>query len=134
MPTIIGLEGSANKLGVGIIRDGQVLSNPRRTYNAPPGAGFQPRETAIHHRKVVLQVVREALDEAQIAPSDIDAVAYTKGPGMGAPLVSVGVVARTLAQLWKKPIVGVNHCIAHIGDLPIRIFLIFYFKGYLFFL
>ena len=115
MPTIIGLEGSANKLGVGIIRDGEVLSNPRRTYNAPPGEGFQPRETAIHHRQVVLEVVREALDEAQLTPAQIDAVAYTKGPGMGAPLVSVGVVARTLAQLWNKPIIGVNHCIGHIG-------------------
>lgn len=33
---------------------------------------------------------------------------------MGAPLVSVAVVVRTLAQLWKKPIVAVNHCIGHI--------------------
>ena len=33
---------------------------------------------------------------------------------MGAPLVSVAVVARTLAQMWKLPIIGVNHCIAHI--------------------
>lgn len=33
---------------------------------------------------------------------------------MGAPLVSVAVVVRTLSQLWKKPIVGVNHCIGHI--------------------
>ena len=33
---------------------------------------------------------------------------------MGAPLVSVAVVARTLAQMWKVPIIGVNHCIAHI--------------------
>lgn len=33
---------------------------------------------------------------------------------MGAPLVSVAVVARTVAQLWKKPIVAVNHCIGHI--------------------
>lgn len=36
------------------------------------------------------------------------------GPGMGAPLVSVAVVARTVAQLWNKPIIGVNHCIGHI--------------------
>ena len=48
--TIIGLEGSANKIGIGIVRDGEVLSNPRRTYNAPPGEGFMPRETALHHR------------------------------------------------------------------------------------
>jgi N6-L-threonylcarbamoyladenine synthase len=33
---------------------------------------------------------------------------------MGAPLVSVAVVARTLAKMWNKPIVGVNHCIGHI--------------------
>ena len=33
---------------------------------------------------------------------------------MGAPLASVAVVARTVAQLWKKPILGVNHCIGHI--------------------
>ena len=38
------------------------------------------------------------------------------GPGMGAPLVSVAVVARTVAQLWGKPLLGVNHCIGHILD------------------
>ena len=79
MPTILGLEGSANKLGIGVVRDGVVLSNPRRTYNAPPGEGFMPRETAIHHQSVVLIVLREALDEAKITPADIDAIAYTKG-------------------------------------------------------
>ena len=41
-------------------------------------------------------------------------MSYTKGPGMGAPLVSTAVVARTLAQLWNVPLVPVNHCIAHI--------------------
>ena len=79
MPTIIGMEGSANKLGIGIIRDEEVLSNPWRSYNGPPGEGFTPRETAIHHRKVILEVLREALDEAKLTPKDIDAVAYTKG-------------------------------------------------------
>lgn len=34
-----------------------------------------------------------------------------QGPGMGAPLQSVAVVARTLALLWNKPLVGVNHCV-----------------------
>jgi len=114
MPTILGLEGSANKIGVGVVSDGKILSNPRRTYNAPPGQGFLPRDTADHHRKYVLIVVSEALKEANVRSSEIDAVAFTKGPGMGAPLVSVAVVARTLAQMWKVPIIGVNHCIAHI--------------------
>jgi len=55
MPTIIGLERSANKMGIGIIRDGIVLSNPRRTYCPPPGHGFLPRDTAVHHQKVILE-------------------------------------------------------------------------------
>ena len=40
-----------------------------------------------------------------------------QGPGMGAPLVSVAVVARTVSQLWNKPIIGVNHCIGRILTL-----------------
>jgi len=56
--TVIGFEGSANKLGIGIIRDGKVLSNPRHTYITPPGEGFLPRETAQHHRKWILEVLK----------------------------------------------------------------------------
>ena len=112
----MGLEGSANKIGVGIITDGVVRSNPRRTFVPPPGHGFMPRETAQHHRSKVLEVLKEALAEAGIENpgEEIDAVAFTKGPGMGAPLLSVAVAARTVAQLWKVPLVPVNHCIGHI--------------------
>ena len=45
---------------------------------------------------------------------NVDYLVFILGPGMGAPLVSVAVVARTVAQLWKKPMVAVNHCIGHI--------------------
>lgn len=114
MVCVIGFEGSANKISVGIVRDGEVLSNPRRTYITPAGQGFLPSDTARHHRKHVLTVLREALDEAGLTPAQLDGVAYTKGPGMGAPLASVAVVARTVAQLWSLPILGVNHCIGHI--------------------
>lgn len=114
MVIAIGFEGSANKLGIGIVKDGEVLSNCRRTYITPPGEGFLPRETAQHHREKALIILQEALDEAKVKPQDIDVVCYTKGPGMGAPLVSTSVVALTVAQLWNKPVIGVNHCIGHI--------------------
>lgn len=114
MVIAIGFEGSANKLGVGIIKDGVVLSNVRRTYITPPGEGFLPKETAEHHRANVLKVLKESLTQAAVNPKDIDVVCYTKGPGMGAPLATVAVVARTVAQLWNKPILGVNHCIGRI--------------------
>lgn len=62
----------------------------------------------------ILAVLRRALDEAGVTPDEIDCVCYTKGPGMAAPLLSVAVAARTVAQLWNKPLVAVNHCIGHI--------------------
>ncbi|KAK3603832.1 hypothetical protein CHS0354_042838 [Potamilus streckersoni] len=114
MVIAIGFEGSANKLGIGIMKDGVVLANPRHTYITPPGQGFLPRDTAKHHQAHALDVLQKALDEAKIKPEDIDVICYTKGPGMGAPLVSTAIVARTVAQLWQKPIIGVNHCIGHI--------------------
>jgi len=45
---------------------------------------------------------------------DVDVICFTQGPGMGAPLTSVAVGARTLALLWGKPLLGVNHCVGHI--------------------
>lgn len=39
MPAVLGFEGSANKIGVGVVRDGTVLANPRRTYVTAPGTG-----------------------------------------------------------------------------------------------
>eukprot|EP01147_Barroeca_monosierra_P009008 gene9008-1338_t len=114
MTVAIGFEGSANKVAVGIVRDGEVLANARDTYITPPGEGFQPSETARHHRAKVLGILRQALDEAKITPAEIDCVCFTKGPGMAAPLTVMAVVARTVAQLWNKPLVAVNHCVGHI--------------------
>jgi hypothetical protein len=75
----LGLEGSANKLGVGIIRDGQVLSNLRVTHITPPGTGFMPNETARHHRQHIVGLIKKAMTEAKITPTDIDCICYTKG-------------------------------------------------------
>jgi len=112
---VIGFEGSANKIGVGIVTDdGTILANVRKTYVSPPGTGFQPKDTAKHHQSHILQLTKQALQMANITPRQIDCLAYTKGPGMGAPLRSVAVVVRTLSQLWNKPIIAVNHCVAHI--------------------
>jgi len=115
----LGLEGSANKLGAGIIRhaeDGStsVLSNVRHTYITPPGEGFLPRDTAQHHRDWAIKVIKDALEKAGLKMQDLDCICYTKGPGMGAPLQSVALVARTLSLLYDKPLVGVNHCVGHI--------------------
>jgi N6-L-threonylcarbamoyladenine synthase len=133
----LGIEGSANKIGVGIVRyrrgaadkgaesDYDILSNPRKTYITPPGQGFLPRETAWHHQAHVTAMVRQALKDAKLTLDDIDVICYTKGPGMGGPLRSCAVCARTLSLIGNTknnidgkrrpiPMVGVNHCVAHI--------------------
>jgi N6-L-threonylcarbamoyladenine synthase len=113
----IGLEGSANKLGVGLILHpdnggaAQVLSNIRHTFVSPPGEGFLPKDTAKHHRTWVVSLVKQALKEAAVTIDDVDCICYTKGPGMGAPLQSVALAARMLSLLWGKELVGVNHCV-----------------------
>jgi N6-L-threonylcarbamoyladenine synthase len=116
----LGLEGSANKLGVGLILHpakggpAQILSNIRHTFVSPPGEGFLPKDTAKHHRSWITQLVKQAMKQAGVSVTDIDCICYTKGPGMGAPLQSVAVAARTLSLLWDKKLVGVNHCVGHI--------------------
>ena len=113
----LGLEGSANKLGVGLIRHppkggpAQILANIRHTFVSPPGEGFLPKDTAKHHRSWVMELVKQAMKESEIKIQDIDCICYTKGPGMGAPLQSVAIAARMISQLWGKELVGVNHCV-----------------------
>ena len=80
----LGLEGSANKLGAGIIRheiDGSstVLSNVRHTYITPAGEGFLPRDTAVHHRQWALKVIEDAVTQSGIGMHDLDCICYTKG-------------------------------------------------------
>lgn len=114
MVIVLGFEGSANKLGIGIVQNGKILSNCRRTYVTPAGEGFLPKETAQHHRQNILDLLKETFELSGLKHSDIDVICYTKGPGMGAPLATVAIVARTLAQIWNKPLIGVNHCIGRI--------------------
>lgn len=118
----LGCEGSANKLGIGVVHHSgpassprvTVLSNPRHTFVSPPGTGFLPKDTARHHRAHFVSLALQALREADVSIEDVDCICFTQGPGMGAPLTSVAVGARTLALMWGKPLVGVNHCVGHI--------------------
>ena len=63
----LGIEGSANKISVGIVdEEGTIYANPRFTFITPPGTGFLPKETAEHHRGKVLTLIHSALKEANM--------------------------------------------------------------------
>lgn len=49
--------------------------------------------------------------EAGLTPGQISVICFTRGPGMGAPLQSCAIAARTLSLMWGVPLIGVNHCV-----------------------
>jgi len=111
----LGIEGTAHTVGVGIVQDSApvILANVSCMY-APVSGGIHPRDAANHHAGVVVDVLRQALDEAQMDVEDIDVIGFSMGPGLGPCLRTVATAARSLALYTRKPLVGVNHCIAHL--------------------
>jgi N6-L-threonylcarbamoyladenine synthase/protein kinase Bud32 len=109
----LGIEGTAEKLGIGIVSSsGEMLANVVK-HHALIG-GIHPREAAQHHAENMKATMEEALQNAGINLGGIDAVAFSQGPGLGPCLRVAAVSARTISLVKKIPIVGVNHCIAHI--------------------
>jgi N6-L-threonylcarbamoyladenine synthase/protein kinase Bud32 len=101
-------------MGVGIIDgDGRVLANPRSEY-VPNQGGIHPREAAEHHASVASKLIEEALFIAELKASSVDVISFSMGPGLGPCLRVAATAARSLAHLLKRPLVGVNHCLAHI--------------------
>ncbi len=113
MTIILGIESTAHTFGIGIIKNRNILSNIKKTYTTQSG-GIIPIEAAKHHRENSEKIYLDALDTAGIKEKDIDAVAFSQGPGL-APCLLEGIkFAKQLAEKLKKPIIPVNHCIAHL--------------------
>jgi len=110
----IGIEGTAHTLGVGVVdSERKVLANVLDMYR-PPEGGLHPREAANHHADVVTGLIVKALEEAGVSMDEIDVVSFSKGPGLGPCLRVAATAARSLALMLDKPIIGVNHCVAHV--------------------
>jgi universal protein Kae1 len=111
---VLGIESTAHTASVGVVSDrAEVLGLASDMYR-PPSGGIHPREAANHHVDVLPDLVRQALDAAHIDSSGIDAIAFAQGPGLGPCLRAGATVARMLALAWEKPLVPVNHCVAHV--------------------
>jgi len=111
---ILGIESTADDFSVGIATSkGQILANVISAY-LPAEGGIHPREAARHHAEVAGEVIRTALKNAKISSSQIDAVAFSQGPGLGPCLRTGATAARALASYLSIPLIGINHSIAHI--------------------
>ncbi|WP_346675892.1 bifunctional N(6)-L-threonylcarbamoyladenine synthase/serine/threonine protein kinase [Methanobrevibacter woesei] len=110
----LGIEGTAEKTGVGIVDDeGNILGMTGKQL-FPEKGGIHPRIAAEHHAKWIPQLIPQAVEEAGISYNDIDLISFSQGPGLGPALRIVATSARTLALSLNKPIIGVNHCIGHV--------------------
>ena len=113
MTIILGIESTAHTFGVGIVKNEKILSNVKRTYTTEKG-GIIPLEAAKHHQQNKNEIYFEALEIANIKEKEIDAIAFSQGPGLAPCLLEGMSFAKELSKKLNKPLVPVNHCIAHL--------------------
>jgi N6-L-threonylcarbamoyladenine synthase/N6-L-threonylcarbamoyladenine synthase/protein kinase Bud32 len=110
----LGIEGTAHTIGVGIVDSNCRIFSNRYKMIASQKGGIHPREAANHHAKHVADLINEAIEEARLSYEDVDLVAFSQGPGLGPCLRTAATAARALSLSLNVPIIGVNHCIAHL--------------------
>ncbi len=110
----LGIEGTAHTAGIGIVDEKcRVLANEKHSHTTGHG-GMIPRELAEHHSEHFPAVLKGALQKSSIGWKGIDCIGYSAGPGIGTALSCAATGARMLSLLHKKPLVPVNHSVAHI--------------------
>jgi N6-L-threonylcarbamoyladenine synthase len=110
----LGIESTAHTFSVGIVDDKKILANEKSVYIPKKGFGIIPKEAAQHHSENALETLRNALRKAKLKMDDIDIIAFSQGPGLPQCLRIGTVFARTLSLKYNKPLIPVNHCVAHI--------------------
>ena len=109
----LGIESTAHTFGIGIVKSGEILSNIKDMYTTESG-GIVPLDSAKHHKEVARKVYLKALEEARINENQVDIIAFSQGPGLSPCLIEGMKFSKELANKLSKPLVPVNHCIAHL--------------------
>jgi N6-L-threonylcarbamoyladenine synthase len=114
---VLGIETSCDETAAAVIENGRALLSSvvasQIELHAPFGGVF-PEVASRQHVRSIYPVVEQALHQAHLSLSDVDAIAVTRGPGLAGSLV-VGVnTAKGLALAMNRPLVGVNHLEGHI--------------------
>ena len=114
---VLGIESSCDETAAAVVEDGRkILSSvvSSQVVIHRPYGGVVPELASRQHVKVIIPVVSEALERADLDLPTVDAIAVTQGPGLvGSLLVGIGV-AKGLAYATGKPLIAVNHLEGHI--------------------
>lgn len=113
--TILGIESSCDDTSAAVIRDGYLLSNIMASQEVHRKyGGVIPELASRAHQQNILPVVHQALVEAGVDMSQVDAIAFTRGPGLLGSLLVGTSFAKGLSLSTGKPLVEVNHLQGHI--------------------
>lgn len=113
--TILAIESSCDETSASICRDGKILSNVIATQAIHEKyGGVVPELASRAHMQNIVPVVDQALKQASVNVSELDAIAYTKAPGLIGSLLVGAQFARSLALSLNKPLIGVHHMQAHV--------------------
>ncbi len=115
----LGIETTAHTFGASVVEYNNatkkcvVLSNVRDMYKTEKG-GLIPVQLSEHHVDCFDKVIIEALEKANKTIHEIELISFSQGPGIGHALRIGSAVARSLSLQLKIPLIGVNHCVAHL--------------------
>src|SRR3989454_11105893 len=114
---VLGIESSCDETAAGVLTDGRrIVSSVVASQDAihAPYGGVVPELASRRHLEVITPVIAQALRDAGVTLAGLDGIAVTQGPGLVGSLLVGCSVAKSLAWVHKKPLVGVNHLEGHI--------------------
>jgi N6-L-threonylcarbamoyladenine synthase len=114
-PTILAIESSCDETSASVISNGKVLNNVIASQNVHHKyGGVVPELASRAHQRKITDVVDEAMRTAAVKPADLDAIAFTRGPGLMGALLVGGSFAKGMAWATGVPLIAVDHMQAHI--------------------
>lgn len=112
---ILGIESSCDETAAAVCKDGKIINNIIATQSIHESyGGVVPELASRAHQKNIIPVVNEALAGAGIKITDLDAIAYTQGPGLLGALLVGSSFAKAAAMALDIPVIPVNHMQAHV--------------------
>ncbi|MFR9166801.1 MAG: tRNA (adenosine(37)-N6)-threonylcarbamoyltransferase complex transferase subunit TsaD [Dysgonomonas sp.] len=115
MITILGIESSCDDTAAAVIRDGVLLSNVISSQKIHENyGGVVPELASRAHQQNIIPVVSEALKQANVEREALNAIAFTRGPGLMGSLLVGTSFAKGFASALDIPLIDVNHLHAHV--------------------
>ena len=114
---ILGIETSCDETAAAVVADGKIIKSSvvaSQTKLHEKYGGVVPEIASRAHIENIYPVISEAIEQAEVSKDDIDAIAAANQPGLTVALIVGVTAAKTLALMWEKPLIAINHLHAHL--------------------